>query len=62
MNGANMKDVALILPELILVGTALALILGARRIQKAPLVAAATFLAALAAALASIWLSSGGTP
>ncbi len=62
MNGANMKDVALLLPELILVGTALALILAARRIQKTPLVAAGTVLAALAAALAAGvmgWLLSG---
>ncbi len=36
MNGANLKDVVLLLPELILVGTALALILAALRIQKSP--------------------------
>ena len=33
MNGANMTDLVLLLPELILVGAALALILAARRIQ-----------------------------
>ena len=55
-----MTDLVLLLPELILVGTALALILAARRIQKAPVVVASTVLAALAAALASIWLLSGG--
>ena len=60
MNGANLEDLGLLLPELILVGTALALILAARRIQKAPLVAAGTVLAALAAALACVWLLPGG--
>ena len=60
MNGANLTDLALLWPELILVGTALALILVARRIQQAPLVAAATVVAALAAAFASGWLLSGG--
>ena len=34
MNGANLTDLALLWPELILVGTALALILTARRIQR----------------------------
>ena len=58
MNGANMTDVGLLLPELILVGMALVLILAARRIQKAPLAAAPTVIAALAAALASAWLLS----
>ena len=60
MNGANLHDLGLVLPELILVGTALALILAARRIQKAPLAAAGTVLAALAAALASVSNLSGG--
>ena len=50
MNGANVQDLALLLPELILIGTALALILAARRIQKTSLVAGGTVLAALAAA------------
>ncbi len=62
MNGANLKDLALILPELMLVGTALVLILFARRIQKSPLAAAGTVLAAMAAALAAGamgWLLSG---
>ena len=52
MNG----DLALLYPELILVGTALALILAARRIRESPLAATATVLAAMAAALASAWL------
>ena len=60
MNGANVKDLALLLPELILVGTALALILVARRVQRARVATAGTVLAALAAALASVWLLSGG--
>jgi NADH-quinone oxidoreductase subunit N len=53
-----MADLVLLLPELILVGMALALILAARRIQKAPLAAAGTVLAAAAAAVASVWLLS----
>jgi NADH-quinone oxidoreductase subunit N len=60
MNGTNWTDLSLLLPELILIGTALALILGARRIRKAPLVVAGTLLASLAAALTCIWLLSGG--
>ena len=58
MKFADMGDLALIIPELILVGAALALILAARRIQNTPLVAAATVFAALAAALVSVWLLS----
>ena len=61
MNVANMTDVALLWPELILVGMALALILAARRIQQARVAVAATVLAALAAAVASVWLLSGST-
>lgn len=60
MNGPNLNDLALLLPELVLAGTALALILAARRIQKGPLAAAGTVLAALASAFASVWLLSGG--
>ena len=45
MNGANLTDLALLVPELILVGMALALILAARRIQSAPWVAAGTVFA-----------------
>ncbi len=62
MNGANLADLALLVPELILVGTAVALILAARRIQNSPLVAAATVLASLAAAFFSVWLVSAGAP
>jgi NADH-quinone oxidoreductase subunit N len=60
MNGANMTDVVLLLPELILVGMALTLILAARRIQQAQWAVAGTVLAALAAAVASVWLVSWG--
>jgi len=60
MNGPNMTDVVLLLPELILVGMALMLILGARRIQQSPWAMAGTVLAALAAAVASVWLVSWG--
>ncbi len=41
MNGPTMTDVALLVPELILVGTALVLIVAARNIQKAPAATAA---------------------
>ena len=64
MNGttsATVSDLALVIPELILVGMALALILAARRIQGAPVAAVGTVLAALAAALASGWALSWGT-
>ena len=61
MSGANVADLVLVLPELILVGMALALILAARRIQRTLWVTTGTVLAALAAALASVWLLSEGT-
>ena len=61
MNGAaTLSDLALLIPELILVGMALALILAARRIQTTPLAAVGTVLAALAAAVAAGWTLSGG--
>ena len=56
MNGATVADLALLVPELILVGMALVLILVARRIQKKPVAAFGTVLAAVAAALASVWM------
>ena len=49
----DIKDLALLLPELMLTGTALVLILTARRIQKSPVAATVTVLAALIAALAA---------
>ena len=58
MNPANLADLALLWPELILVAVALGLILAASRIQKAAQAAAVTALAALAAALASGWVLS----
>src|SRR2546428_1359462 len=58
---AIMSDLALLIPELILVGMALALLFVARRIQRTPVAVVGTVLAALAAALASGWvLSLGG--
>ncbi len=60
MNGATLSDLALLVPELILVGMALALILAARRIQRTPVAVAGTVLAALAAAVASGWMLSWG--
>ena len=59
MNGATVADLALLVPELILVGMALVLILVARRIQKTPVAAVGTVLAAVAAALASVWMLPG---
>ena len=56
-----MSDLALLIPELILVGMSLALILVARRIKKTSGATFATVLAAIAAALASGWVSSWGT-
>ena len=57
---ATLSDVALLVPELILVGMALVLILTARRIQTTPVAAVGTVLAALAAAVAAGWILSGG--
>ncbi len=56
-----MSDLALLIPELILAGMSLVLILIARRIQETPVAAAGTVLAALAAALASGWVLSQGS-
>ncbi len=61
MNGATASDLALLIPELILVGAALAFILAARRIQNASVAVAGTVLAAIAAGVASGWASSWGT-
>ena len=60
MNGAALSDLALIVPEMILVGMAAALLLAARRIQRTPVAAVGTVLAALAAGLASVWVGSSG--
>src|SRR4029453_3855325 len=51
-----MSDLALLSPELILVGMSLALILAARRIQQTRFAVAGTVLAAMAAALVSGWV------
>src|SRR2546422_412954 len=56
----SMSDLALLVPELILAGMALALILAARRIRKTPVAVVGTVLAAMAAALASGWVLSWG--
>ena len=55
-----MNDLVMLIPELILTGMSLVLLLVARRIQRTRLAAAATVLAALAAGLASIWILSQG--
>src|SRR3989449_9507621 len=56
----SMSDLALLVPELILAGMALALILAARRIRKTPVAAVGTVLAAMAAGLAAGWVLSWG--
>ena len=55
------SDLALVIPELILIVTALALILLAPRIRQGPAAAVGTVLAALAAALASAWVLPSDT-
>ena len=55
MIGATLSDLGLLVPELILVGMASALILAARRIQRAPVAVVGTVLAALAATLVAVW-------
>ena len=57
-SGATTADLALVIPALILVGMALALILSARRIQRSPVATVGTVLAALAAAVAAGWTLS----
>ncbi len=58
---ASVADLALVIPELILIVTALTLILLAPRIRRGPAAAVATVLAALAAALASAWVLPSDT-
>ena len=53
---ASVSDLALVIPELILTGTALALILLATRIRRGHAAAVGTVLAAFAAALTSAWV------
>jgi NADH-quinone oxidoreductase subunit N len=55
----NPADLRLLVPELILCGTALGLLLAARRIQRAPLALLATVAAALAAALSAAATDDG---
>ena len=62
MNGTTtVSDLALVIPELILIVTALALILLAPRIQRGPAAAVGTVLAALVAAVASAWVLPSDT-
>ena len=61
MNGATLSDVALLVPELILVGMSVALIVLARRIKNTPIAATGTVLAALGAGMYSFWALSEGT-
>src|SRR5215472_5510132 len=56
-----MSDIALIVPELVLAGMSLVLILIARRIQRTHVAGIAAVLAAMAAAVASAWLLSQGS-
>ncbi len=61
-NSVSAADLLLLVPELILVGMSLVLLLAARRIQSSafPLALVATILAASAAGAASVWLLSQG--
>ncbi|MFP6650000.1 MAG: hypothetical protein VB817_11085, partial [Pirellulaceae bacterium] len=56
MTSVPITDIALLIPELILIGMALALLLVSSRIRNATHATAGTVLAALAAALAAGWL------
>ena len=56
MNGEILTDLGLLLPELILICAALALILAARRVQNSATIALVTIISALAAAVAAVWL------
>jgi NADH-quinone oxidoreductase subunit N len=56
----SVPDLAMLIPELILAGMAVALTLVARRIQGKPVAIIATVVAAMAAALGSAWLLSWG--
>ncbi len=60
MSAVSVSDLVLVIPELILVAMALALILIARRIREAHVAVVGTVLAALAAPLVSGWLLSRG--
>jgi NADH-quinone oxidoreductase subunit N len=60
MNGANLSDVALLLPELILVGMAIALIVFARRVRNTSVAGMGTVLAAVAAGMSSVWVLAEG--
>ena len=61
MNGPSVADLSLLVPELILVGTALALMLAARRIQRGQVAFVATVLAGLTAVIAAARAVSWGT-
>ncbi len=61
MNGANLSDVALLIPELILVGMAIALIVFARRVRNTSVAGMGTVLAAVAAGMSSLWVLAEGT-
>jgi NADH-quinone oxidoreductase subunit N len=56
-SGPVLDDLVLVVPELIFVGTALLLILIARRIRKTPVAIVLTVAAAVAAALSAVWFA-----
>jgi NADH-quinone oxidoreductase subunit N len=60
MNGVLLSDLRLLVPELILTGMSLVLLMFARRLERAATAAVATVVAALAAAFASGWVLSDG--
>ncbi len=61
MNGATLSDVALLVPELILVGMALALIVFARRVRNTSVAGTGTVIAAVAAGISSVTVLAEGT-
>jgi NADH-quinone oxidoreductase subunit N len=54
-NSVPLADLRLLVPELILLGTSLLLILAARRVRNTPVPAVVTVLAGLAAAIVACW-------
>ena len=62
VDGATLADVGLLVPELILVVTAIGLLLAARWIQRTQVAVLATVLATVAAAVAAMLSPAGGEP
>jgi len=61
LQAATLADLRLLSPELILVGTALGILLIARRIRRSPVAGRLTILAALASGVSACWLLPAGS-